>query len=311
MKIVCNQQDEIIEPCVATIGFFDGVHIGHRFLINQVKEVAAREGLHSALITFPIHPSQVITGLSRTDLLTPLKEKSELLALTGVDYCFMLSFNSDIAKLSAKEFMTDILQKKFNVKTLMIGYDHRFGHNRSENVDDYRRYGKEIGMEVIKAEEYTVDNHNVSSSVVRKALFAGNIALANICLGYAYYIDGVVITGNKIGRTLGFPTANIQVDDAEKLIPTNGVYAVLVEVNGNEYQGMLNIGNRPTMNNGTHRTIEANVFDFDEDIYGKNIRVRFIERIRSEIKFEGIDKLITQLHQDKAATKSIFTTLKG
>lgn len=311
MKIICNQQDEVIEPCVATIGFFDGVHVGHRFLIDQVKAVASDEGLRSALITFPIHPSQVITGKPRTDLLTPLDEKSELLALTGADYCFLLRFDADIAKLSAKEFMVDILQKQFNVKTLIIGYDHRFGHNRSENVDDYRRYGKEIGMEVFRAQEYTEGDQNVSSSVVRKALYAGNIALANRCLGYSYYIDGGVVAGNKIGRTLGFPTANLQVDNAEKLIPINGVYAVSVEVDGVDYNGMLNIGNRPTMNNGAHRTIEVNIFDFSADIYGKAIRVTFIERIRSEVKFEGLEKLIAQLHQDKADSQEIFKALEA
>lgn len=310
MKIICNQQDEVIEPCVATIGFFDGVHVGHRFLIDQVKAVAANEGLRSALITFPIHPSQVITGKVRTDLLTPLDDKSELLALTGVDYCFLLRFDADIAKLSAKEFMVDILQKQFNVKTLIIGYDHRFGHNRSENVDDYRRYGLQIGMEVFRAKEYIEGDQNVSSSVVRKALLAGNITLANRCLGYLYYIDGIVVSGNKIGRTLGFPTANLQVDDVQKLIPVNGVYAVSVEVDGAQYHGMLNIGNRPTMNNGTHRTIEANIFDFSEDIYGKAIRVSFIERIRSEVKFEGLEKLVAQLHKDKADSQEIFEALQ-
>lgn len=310
MKIICNQQDEVIEPCVATIGFFDGVHVGHRFLIDQVKAVADKEGFRSALITFPIHPSQVITGKPRTDLLTPLEEKSELLAFTGVDYCFLLRFDADIAKLSAKEFMVEILQKQFNVKILIIGYDHRFGHNRTENVDDYIRYGEEIGMEVFRAKECTVGNQNVSSSVVRKALFAGNLSLANKCLGYSYYIDGIVVTGNMIGRTLGYPTANVQVDDVEKLVPANGVYAVLVDVDGGQYKGMLNIGNRPTMNNGVNRTIEANIFDFSADIYGKAIRVTFIERIRSEVKFEGIEKLIAQLHDDKAATLDIFDAVE-
>ncbi len=305
MKIICNPQDDVIESCVATIGFFDGVHAGHRYLIDQVKAVAANEGLHSALITFPVHPRQVIDADYSMELLSTLQERIELLGQTGVDYCFLLNFNTQIAKLTAIQFMSDVLQKQFHVQTLIIGYDHRFGHNRSEGFEDYCLYGKELGMEVLRAQAYMGSDQSISSSVIRTALLSGELEAANSYLGYNYYLDGVVVSGHRLGRTIGFPTANM-VAEPEKLIPVDGVYAVRVIVEGENYIGMLNIGKRPTVNNGTNRTIEVNIFHFSADIYGKIIRVIFIQRIRSESKFDGIEKLIAQLHKDQIRVEEIF-----
>lgn len=213
----------IPEPCVATIGFFDGVHMGHRYLIQQVKEIAAAKGLRSALVTFPVHPRKVMNAAYHPELLTTPEEKTNLLAGTGVDYCLMLDFTPDISRLTAKEFMTQILKERFQVKYLVIGYDHRFGHNRSEGFDDYVRYGQAIGIEVIRAQAYTDDiqidtiqSAPVSSSLIRKLLHQGDVDAAARCLGYEYFLDGTVVGGYQVGRKIGFPTANLSVDD-----PTN------------------------------------------------------------------------------------------
>ena len=219
---------ETVKPCVATIGFFDGVHRGHRFLIEQVKRLATEQNLASSLITFPVHPRKIMQADYQPELLSTPEEKEELLKQTGVDSCVMLPFTPELSQLSAYEFMRDVLQKQLNVRVLVIGYDHRFGHNRSEGFDDYCRYGKEIGMEVVKAEACVVNGVNVSSSVIRAFLSEGEIKLANKCLGYGYYLEGIIVDGYKVGRKLGFPTANLSVSNPDKLIPANGVYAVKV-----------------------------------------------------------------------------------
>ncbi|KAA6305638.1 Riboflavin biosynthesis protein RibF, partial [termite gut metagenome] len=199
------------------------------------------------------------------ELLTTCDEKIEMLAETEIDYCIMFDFTSDISCLSAQEFMANILHKQYNVQTLVIGYDHRFGHNRSEGFDDYLRYGKELGMEVLLTRAYTRDNVNISSSVVRSFLQKGEVDKVVDCLGYNYFLTGTVVGGYKVGRTIGFPTANIRVEDPDKLIPLGGVYAVRVTVNGESFAGMLNIGQRPTINNGEHRSIEVHILHFQSD----------------------------------------------
>lgn len=305
MKIICDPKDYAIEPCVATIGFFDGVHKGHCYLIEQVKAVAASKGLRAALITFPVHPRKVIDANYRLELLSTFKEKKDLLSQTGVDYCFLLNFTAEISALSAHNFMVEILKKQFYVDSLIIGYDHRFGHNRSEGFNEYCQYGKKIGMDVMHAKALTIEGRKVSSSVIRSALLSGDLDLANCFLGYNYYLDGSVETGHKVGRTIGFPTANLSVD-LDKIIPADGVYAAGVSVEGTKYVGMINIGHRPTLNNGTNRTIEVNILHFSDDIYGKTIRISFVKRIRSEIKFDGVESLKNQLHKDQIEVERIF-----
>lgn len=306
MEVIRDINKSGIQPCVATIGFFDGVHRGHRFLIEQVKRVALEEGLRSALITFPIHPRKVMLKDYQPQLLSTPKEKVELLASTGADYCVMLDFTPQLAQLSAKEFMEDVLKKQLNVRTLVIGYDHRFGHNRSEGFEDYCRYGEEIGINVIRAEACVIDDINVSSSVIRHLLQNGEMGKANKCLGYEYYLDGTVVDGYKVGRTIGFPTANLKVEDADKLVPADGVYAVKVDVAGQEHFGMLSIGLRPTINNGTNRSIEVNIFDFSSNIYDKFIRITFVEYTRPELKFDSLEALIDRLHEDEKIIREIF-----
>lgn len=313
MQIIRNTTDVVPEPCVATIGFFDGVHSGHRYLIRQVKEIAAAKGLRSALVTFPVHPRKVMNADYHPELLTTAEEKISLLSEIGVDYCLMLDFTPEISRLSAQEFMRQVLKERYQVTCLVIGYDHRFGHNRSEGFEDYVRYGAEIGIEVIRAKAYTssiemggMQNVPVSSSLIRRLLHEGEVDVAARCLGYGYFLDGTVVGGYQVGRKIGFPTANLSVDDPDKLIPADGVYAVWVEFDGKRYMGMLNIGFRPTLDNGTQRTIEVNILHFHSDIYDKSIRLTFVKRTRPELKYSNIDELIVQLHKDAEETEAIL-----
>ncbi len=289
---------ETVKPCVATIGFFDGVHRGHRFLIEQVKELAAERKLSSTLITFPVHPRKAMQADYQPKLLSTPEEKEELLLQAGVDRCLILPFTYELSRLSACEFMRDVLQKQLNVRILVIGYDHRFGHNRSEGFEDYCRYGEEIGMEVVKARAYVTNGVSISSSVIRAFLSEGEIHLANKCLGYRYFLEGTIVDGYKVGRTIGFPTANLSVSNPDKLIPANGVYAVKVYLEGHEYKGMLNIGHRPTLDNGAQRSIEAHILHFSSDIYQKTMRIEFVDRIRDEKKFRRVEELVAQLGRD-------------
>ena len=270
MEIISDINHQALPPSVATIGFFDGVHRGHRFLINQVKEVADKDGLYSALVTFPMHPRQVIQTTYHPQLLSSPKEKLELLETTQVDYCLLLPFTQELSLLSAREFM-QLLRNKFNIHTLVIGYDHRFGHNRSESFEDYCRYGEELNIYMVRARAYTDGEDKISSSVIRQLLKEGKVSQAAQFLGYNYYLDGTVVDGYKVGRKIGFPTANLQVDCSDKLIPSEGVYAVYVYVEGKKWAGMLNIGHRPTINNGNNVSIEVNILNFSEDIYHKEI----------------------------------------
>lgn len=313
MQIIEDSSAIIPQPCVATIGFFDGVHTGHCYLIQQVKEIATAKGLRSALVTFPIHPRKVMNTDYRPELLTTPEEKINLLSETEVDYCLMLNFTPDISRLTAREFMTQILKERYQVKCLVIGYDHRFGHNRCEGFEDYVRYGKAIGIEVILARACTNNieigtaNHiPVSSSLIRTLLHEGEVDSAARCLGYEYFLDGTVVGGYQVGRKIGFPTANLSVDNPDKLVPADGVYAVWVTFDGKTYMGMLNIGVRPTINNGPNRTIEVNILHFHADIYDKFIRLTFVKRTRPELKFDSIDELIAQLHKDAEEVEALL-----
>ena len=295
-------------PTVATIGFFDGVHLGHRFLIQQVKVAATQTGWQSSIITFPVHPRQVIQSEFQPQLLSSPEEKIELLASTGVDNCILLPFTRELSKLTAYEFM-QLLYDKYKVRMLVIGYDHRFGHNRAETFEDYCRYGRELGIHIMQASAYTQEQDKVSSSAIRRALQNGDIRTATKFLGYHYYLEGTVVDGYKVGRKIGFPTANLRVDFPNKLIPSIGVYAVYVYVNGEKHKGMLNIGYRPTINNGTDLSIEVHILDFQGDIYHQKMRIEFIEFLRPEEKFNSVDELVLQMQKDKEATFSAFSPL--
>ena len=293
-------------PTVATIGFFDGVHLGHRFLIQQVKVAATQTGWQSSIITFPVHPRQVIQSEFQPQLLSSPEEKIELLASTGVDNCILLPFTRELSQLTAYEFM-QLLYDKYKVRMLVIGYDHRFGHNRAETFEDYCRYGRELGIHIMQASAYTQEQDKVSSSAIRRALQTGDIRTATKFLGYHYYLEGTVVDGYKVGRKIGFPTANLRVDFPNKLIPSIGVYAVCVYVNGGKYKGMLNIGYRPTINNGTDLSIEVHILDFQGDIYHQKMRIEFIDFLRPEMKFNSVDELVLQMQKDKEYTIQVLT----
>lgn len=305
MKIISDINRQALLPSVATIGFFDGVHRGHRFLIDQVKEVAATNGLCSALITFPIHPGQVMQTMYRPQLISSPEEKLELLETTAVDYCVLLPFTHELSLLSAREFMK-LLRDNFNIRALVIGYDHRFGHNRSESFEDYCRYGKELNIYIVRARAYTDGEAKISSSVIRQLLKEGDVSRAAKFLGYNYFLDGTVVDGYKIGRKIGFPTANLKVDCSDKLIPSEGVYAVYVYVKGKKWAGMLNIGHRPTINNGKNLSIEVNILNFSDNIYHEEMRIEFVKYLRPEEKYDNVDALIAQMHKDRDETARLL-----
>lgn len=296
-----------VEPCVATIGFFDGVHKGHQFLIRHVIEEAKISGLQSTVITFDEHPRQVLQDGYMPEMLSTLDSKLLLLSKTGVDNTVVLHFNKEMAELSARDFMEQILRDRLHVKKLVIGYDNRFGHDRREGFEDYVRFGVELGIEVIRNEAFMLNGVNVSSSVVRAFLKEGEIEMANSCLGYPYTIVGKVVKGYQKGRKMGFPTANLDASEFGMLVPAPGVYAVKTRLEGSVAmkQGMMNIGTRPTFD-GNNISLETNIFDFSGDIYGKLMLVSFEHRIRSERKFDGPEQLKEQLIIDKQIVKEQF-----
>lgn len=299
-------------PMVATIGFFDGVHSGHRHLINRVRNEAESRGLKSLVVTFGDHPLKVIRPGFKPTLINTPAEKIQLLGKTGVDSIAVLDFDRKQSLMSAREFMEKVLLNIYNVRVLLIGYDHHFGHNHNEGFEDYARFGKELGIEVVQADSLTLDDNDggltPSSTAIRTALADGDITTANTVLGYPYFVNGTVVGGFQNGRKIGFPTANLLVDD-EKLVPATGVYHVRVATQQQDsermYYGMLNIGTRPTLDNGTQRSIEVNIFDFHDDIYSQQLRIEFLRFIRHEQKFESIEQLQQQLEKDEMLCRNM------
>ncbi len=291
----------------ATIGFFDGVHLGHRFLINELKEVAQARDLPSAVITFPEHPRAVLHSDYQPKLLNSFEEKLEQLASTGIDYCIVLDFTVELSHLTAREFISNVLADKLHVETLLIGYDHRFGHDRTDGFEQYVTYGAACEMEVVKASPYDEGRTAVSSSEIRKLLTECRVEEANKLLTYPYQLRGTIVNGYKVGRKLGFPTANIQVDEPFKIVPGIGVYAVWVYLNGEKYKGMLYIGDRPTLDNGNNITLEVNILDFSGNIYNNEITVAFIYYVRGDIKFGSLEELKEQLGKDRDTVGKLLT----
>lgn len=283
----------------ATIGFFDGVHRGHQFMIDSLTTMAHAQGRQSLVITFDRHPRQVVHADYVPQLITTTDEKLQLLHATAADRIEMLHFDAQMAQLSAYEFMRQVLHEKYGVAMLLTGYDNRFGHNRAEGFDDYVRYGEEMGMKVLQNTPIDIDGMRVSSSLIRRQLAEGSINEANNCLGHPYSITGCVAHGFQEGRRIGFPTANIVPESAEKLVPGNGVYATRVSVEGGEWMpAMLNIGTNPTFQR-QQTTIEAHIIGFEGDIYGRKVRVEFGRKLRDEQRFESVEALQKQLETDK------------
>ncbi len=289
----------------ATIGFFDGVHRGHQFMIDSLTTMAHAQGRQSLVITFDRHPRQVVHADYVPQLITTTDEKLQLLHATAADRIEVLHFDAQMAQLSAYEFMRQVLHEKYGVAMLLTGYDNRFGHNRAEGFDDYVRYGEEMGMKVLQNTPIDIDGLRVSSSLIRRLIVEGNITEASNCMGHPYSITGSVAHGFQEGRRIGFPTANIVPESAEKLVPGNGVYATIVSVEGGEWMpAMLNIGTNPTFQR-QQTTIEAHIIGFEGDIYGRKVRVEFGRKLRDEQRFESVEALQKQLEADKKEVEMV------
>lgn len=300
--------DNIEGSYTACIGFFDGVHCGHRFLLEHLKKEACRSNTLSAVITFANHPRKLIQPDFKLDLINTLGEKLVNLDSTGIDACFLLDFTEDIRNLTAQEFICNFLSEKMHVTRLLIGYDHRFGKNRAEGFEDYVRYGKSCGMEVLQEPVFDDgSNRNFSSSEVRRSLISGNIKEATTLLGQNYQLEGVVIHGHQLGRKLGFPTANLDPFNADKIIPSNGVYAAEILLSdGQVFPSMVNIGFRPTVDKEMKRlSVEAHLIGFEGDLYDQTITIKFIDRIRDERKMSSLEELKEQLRKDCISAQKI------
>lgn len=297
---------------IATIGTFDGVHLGHQSLLRELSDRATALGMRPAIVTFDPMPSVVLRPHDAVPQLTTTSERVSLLRQLGFDSIILLNFNESLAALSAEEFM-GLLAAKYGVNTLLLGYDHQFGRGAKMSYEDYAAIAQRIGMSVIKADPLLEGSEAVSSSRIRTALLSGQTAQANALLGRPYSISGQVVGGLQIGRSLGYPTANIKPDDAMKLIPQDGVYAVRIYLDNcvcgerqSMYHGMLSIGNRPTLGEDLNRTIEVHVFDLETNLYAKKIRVEFIEYIRANQKFDSLDSLQSQIARDERQIRTLF-----
>lgn len=286
---------------VVTIGTFDGLHQGHQSVVEELKQLAKQINGETVIFTFYPHP-RIVTSPNEKSLrlLTTKNEKIKLFEKFGVDHLIIYPFNQEFAELSYTEFVKDILVNKIGTRYLVVGYDHRFGKNREGGYEYLLKCAEKNNFKVKKTDALSVEAEKVSSTKIREALQSGDIQKANQYLGYEFTLHGTVVQGLQLGRKLGFPTANIESSDKYKIIPGYGVYAVLVEIGDKQYKGMLNIGTRPTFNNNAdNRSIEVNIFDFSGDMYGKTITLIFIDKIREEQKFSGIDALVEQLKTDK------------
>ena len=288
---------------VVATGFFDGVHLGHRLVIEQLIEAAAVRGDESMVVTFWPHPRNVLQKEARSlRLLTSLHEKKDLLLDMGVDRVEVMPFTKDFSRMTTREYLRELMDR-FDAKAVLIGYDNRMGCD-ADGADQVAAVAHDLGLEVIRTQMVPSEQgYAVSSTKIRERLEAGDVRAASAMLGYDYTLHGVVVAGNRLGRTIGFPTANMQMYEPLKQVPGNGVYFVKVETLGRELYGMSNVGCRPTVSSGNHRTIETHIFDFNEDIYGLDIKVTFIEKLRDEIRFESLDALRSQLENDKETLK--------
>lgn len=293
---------------VITIGTFDGVHIGHRKILERLIKTSNISDFKSVVLTFFPHPRMVLQKDADIKLLNTIEEKTKILKNLGLDCLIVHPFTSDFSRLSATEFVRDLLVNELQTKKIIIGYDHRFGRNRTANITDLITFGNTFDFEVEEISAQEIDDVSVSSTKIRKAVLEGDIKTANAYLGYNYMLTGTVKKGKGLGRQLNFPTANLHIEEDYKLIPKNGVYVVQSEINGTIVYGMMNIGFNPTVS-GTEKTIEINFFDFDKDLYDQKLQIDIIDRIRDEHKFDSVDALKEQLFKDKETSLSILAKL--
>lgn len=303
-KIVYLSDVERDSNTVLTVGTFDGVHAGHKVLIQTVVKRAKALDARSVIVTFDPHPRDIINpGSTGIKLLSTLKERCELLADLDINEMVVIPFDRDFSLLTSEEFVRDIIWKKIGVKEFIIGYDHQFGRNREGTIETVKRLGNELGFNSHVVSKQEVGDKTVSSTVIRNAIQEeGDMKLAASLLERFYILNGTVVHGDKRGKKIGFPTANIHLENPKKIVPKRGVYAVWARVDGEYYQGMMNIGMRPTFD-GTNETLEVHIFNFDDDIYGKEIQVQFVDRIRDERSFSGIEELKKQLNSDREMVK--------
>ncbi len=292
---------------IVTIGTFDGVHLGHKKIIEKLIQISTSSNFQSVVLTFFPHPRMILQDRNDIKLLNTIDEKIQLFEKTGINNLIIHPFNKEFSELSAESFVKKILVDKLNIQKIIIGYDHRFGKNRSANFDDLVLFGKKYNFEVEQISVEEIDEIAVSSTKIRNAILDGNILLANSYFGYNYFFSGKVVQGKQLGRTIGFPTANIQIVEDYKLLPKNGVYIVKSVINNNSYFGMMNIGNRPTVD-GKNLTIEVHFLNFDFDIYNQIISLEILEFIRDEKKFESLDALKSQIETDKQITLNFTST---
>lgn len=298
-----------------TIGTFDGVHIGHHKILEKLIKNAAKSELKSMVLTFFPHPRMVLQKDANIKLLNTLDEKTQILKSLGLDFLIIHPFTKDFSRLSATEFVRDLLVNHLKAKKIIIGYDHRFGRNRNADITDLIAYGNSLDFNVEEISAQEIDEVSVSSTKIRKALEEGDLQTANNYLGYHYMLTGTIEKGKGLGRKLNFPTANLHISETYKLIPKNGVYVVYSNINENMVYGMMNIGYNPTvdenrnLSSNRQERIEVNFFDFDNDLYGKKLQIHIIDRIRDEHKFDSVDALKNQLEKDKKTSLSIISRL--
>lgn len=305
------QKKKLIRPqrhSIITIGTFDGVHVGHKKILERLISVGKQKNLKPTVLTFFPHPRMVLQPNFKMELLNTLEEKKEILENLGIEEIVVKPFNKEFAELSAKEYVENILVQELGAKHIIIGYDHRFGKNRSANIDDLKTLGHEIGFEVEEIQAQDIEDITVSSTKIRKALQEGNLEIANSYLGYPYFLNGTIVKGKGLGKTIDFPTANLNIKEDYKLIPKQGVYVVKSVIEGVVVRGMMNIGTNPTVN-GNKESIEVHFFDFSNDIYGKSLKIEMLNRLRDEQKFESLQALGHQLRVDKENALAFFKTL--
>ena len=306
MKVYKSAPEYDKKPSVVTIGTFDGVHIGHKAILKRLTDAAEANRLESVLLTFFPHPRQVVQSVSNLRLINTIEEKKKLLEKEGLGSLVIHPFTKEFSRLTAEEYVRDILVKELAAKKIIIGYDHRFGRNRTADISDLKEYGKIYGFEVVEISAQELDEVAVSSTKIRRALENGDIATANNYLGYDYFLTGTIVKGRKIGRTINFPTANIHIDETYKLIPKIGVYVVRTLINNKTYYGITSIGTNPTVN-GDAKTIETHLLDFEGDLYGETLEISFLKYIREEKKFESVQELQSAIEEDETFARAYLS----
>lgn len=300
-----------LQNAVVTTGTFDGVHVGHRIILNRLIELAKKVDGESVLLTFYPHPRMVLQPDTNIKLLNTIEEKTSLLEDAGIDHLIIHPFTKVFSRTTSLEFVRDILVSKIGTKKLVIGYDHHFGRNREGSFEHLKEFGPLYGFDVEEISAQEIDDVNVSSTKIRKAIAKGDVAIATEYLGHQFQLTGIVIHGNKIGRQLGYPTANLELNNAYKLIPATGIYLVKVKIGEQRYDGLLNVGYRPTIeNSGKKLTIEVYIIDFKEEIYGQEVKLYLVDRIREEQKFDSREALIAAMDKDLAQAKASLKKIK-